>query len=99
MYAMTGKLIAQNGKRDELVEILTQASHLVGEIPECYLYVVNEDLANESCVWIYELWEDKHSHDESLSNEHVRELISKARPLLMAAPDGAELRVVGGHGL
>ncbi len=99
MYAMTGRLIAQNGKRDELVEILTQASYLVGEIPECHLYVVNEDLANESFVWIYELWEDKHSHDESLSNEHVRELISRARPLLAAAPDGAELHFAGGHGV
>ena len=91
--------MAQKGRRAELVEILKQAASLVGEIPQCHLYVVNEDLANETHVWIYELWEDKVSHDASLSNEQVRTLIANARPLLACAPDGAELRVVGGHGV
>jgi len=99
MYAMTGKLVTQSGKRGELVEILKQASKLVGEIPGCRLYIVNEDLSNETHVWIYELWVDKQAHDASLSHENIRELISKARPLLAAAPDGAELNVIGGHGV
>ncbi len=99
MYAMTGKLVAQSGKRDELVEILKQASKLVGEIPECHLYIVNEDLSNETHAWVYELWADKQAHDASLSHENIHELISKARPLLAAAPDGAELNVVAGHGV
>jgi quinol monooxygenase YgiN len=99
MYAMTGKLVAQSGKRAELVEILKQASDLVGMIPQCFLYLVNVDLANETHIWIYELWDDKESHDASLSNEQVRALISKAKPLLAAAPDGAELLAVGGHGV
>ncbi len=96
---MTGKLVAQNGRRAELVAILNQAAALVGQIPQCRLYVVNEDLANETGVWVYELWDDKQSHDASLSNEHVRTLITKARPLLAAAPDGAELRFAGGYGI
>jgi len=99
MYAMTGKLVAQNGRRIELLEILKQASILIGEIPQCQLYVVNEDLANETHVWVYELWDDAHSHDASLSNEKIRALISRAKPLLAAAPDGAELRAVCGHGI
>ena len=99
MYAMTGKLVAQNGRRAELVEILKQASRIVGKISQCRLYIVNEDLSNETHVWVYELWDDKQSHDESLSNEDVRALISKAKPLLAAAPDGAELSMVGGHGV
>ncbi len=99
MYAMTGKLVAQNGKRAALVEILKQAAGLVGEIPQCHLYIVNEDVSNETHVWIYELWDDKESHDASLGNEEIRTLIANARPLLACAPDGAELRVVGGHGI
>lgn len=99
MYAMTGKLVAQNGRRVELVEILKQASILVGEIPQCQLYVVNEDLANETHVWVYELWDDAYSHDTSLGNEKIRALVSRAKSLLAAAPDGAELRVVCGHGI
>lgn len=99
MYAMTGKLVAQNGKRSELVEILKQAAMLVGEIPQCHLYLVNEDLANETHIWVYELWDGKEAHDASLGNEHVRSLISQARPLLACAPDGVELTAVGGHGV
>ncbi len=98
MYAMTGKLVAQNGKRAELVEILKQAAVLVGKIPQCRLYIVNEDLSNETHVHVYELWDDKQAHDASLSDEQIRSLIMRARPLLAAAPDGAELRAVGGHG-
>ncbi len=99
MYAMTGKLVAQNGKRAELVDILKQAAMIVGEIPQCHLYLVNEDLANETHVWVYELWDNKEAHDASLGNEQVRSLIANARPLLACAPDGAELRMVGGYGV
>lgn len=99
MYAMTGKLIAQNGKRDELVSILKQAADLVGASPACRSYIVCEDTSNETHVWVFEIWDDKQSHDSSLNDDRVRSLIGQARPLLAAAPDGAELRVVGGHGL
>ena len=99
MYAMIGKLVAQKDRRADLVEILKQAANLVGEIPQCHLYVVNEDLSNETHVWVYELWDDKEAHDASLGDDQVRALIKNARPLLACAPDGAELSVVGGHGI
>lgn len=99
MYAMTGNLVAQAGRRDALVEILNQAARLVGEFPECRMYIVNEDLSNGTHVWVFEVWDDRQSHDASLTNERVRALIAKAVPLLAAAPNGAELSVVGGHGL
>lgn len=99
MYAMTGKLQAQSGRRTDLVAILKQAADLVSEIPQCHLYLVNEDLSNESHVWVYELWEDRESHDGSLTDERIRTLISNAKPLLACAPDGVELRMVYGHGV
>lgn len=99
MYAMTGKLIAQNGKRNELINILKQAADLVGKLSSCHLYVVCEDISNETHVWVFEAWSDKQAHDDSLSDERVRSLIATARPLLAAAPDGAELRITGGHGI
>jgi quinol monooxygenase YgiN len=99
MYAMIGKLVAQKDRRADLVEILKQAANLVGEIPQCHLYVVNEDLSNETHVWVYELWDDKEAHDASLGDDQVSALITNARPLLACAPDGAELSVVGGHGI
>ena len=99
MYAMTGKLNAQIGKRDKLVEILLSASHVVAQLPGCHMYIVNEDVADEACVWVFEIWDDKEAHDSSLKDERVRSLIAEAMPLVGGAPSGVELRVVGGHGI
>jgi len=99
MYAMTGKLIALKGRRNELVQILNQAASLVGHLPACRLYIVSEDVSNEDQVWVFEMWDDKAAHDLSLKDERVRALIAEAMPLMGAAPDGAELRVAGGHGI
>ena len=99
MYAMTGKMTAQNGKRPGLVNLLTRAAQLVGEMAGCRMYIVSEDVANENAVWVFEMWDDKTSHDESLKDERVRALISEARPILGGAPEGAELRVAGGFGI
>ena len=99
MYVMTGKLIAQAGRRVELVDILKQAANFVGQLPACRLYIVSEDMVNEDHVWVFEMWDDKDAHDLSLKDEQVRAFITKAMPLMGGAPDGVELRVAGGHGI
>ena len=99
MYAMTGKLIAQTGKRGDVTTILLRAAELVGGLPGCRMYIVCEGSSNENAVWVFETWDDKESHDASLKDERVRALINEARPLMGGAPDGAELRVIGGHGI
>lgn len=93
---MTGKLKARDGKRPELVNILTRASQLVSGMTGCRMYIVCEEVADENAVWVFEMWEDKLSHDESLKDERVRALIGEARPILNGAPEGAELRVAVG---
>ena len=99
MYEMTGKLNAQVDRRNELVEILLNASQVVAQLPGCRMYIVNEDVADETCVWVFEMWDDKNAHDASLKDERVRSLIAEAMPLMGGAPGGAELRVSGGHGI
>ncbi len=99
MYAMTGKLIAQTGKRAAMVEILLRAADVVSVLPGCRRYLVCEDVSNEDAIWVFEMWDDKHFHDASLTDPRVRALIAEARPLMGGAPDGAELSVVGGYGL
>jgi quinol monooxygenase YgiN len=99
MYAMTGKLTSQPGQRTALVDILKRAADLVDGLPGCRMYIVCEDISNETTVWVFEMWDDKQAHDDSLKDEHVRGLIAQARPLLGGAPAGAELRVAGGHGI
>ena len=99
MYAMTGKLSAQPGKRGELAEILLRASKMVSGMQGCCVYVILEDVADDSAVWVFEMWDDKEAHDASLRVEKVRALIGEAMPMLAGAPSGSELRVLGGHGI
>ena len=99
MYAMTGKLSAQPGKRGQLAEILLHASKMVAGMQGCRSYIVLEDVQAESTLWVFEMWDDKESHDASLRDENVRALIGEAMPILAGAPDGAELHVLGGHGV
>ena len=99
MYAMTGKLLAQPGKRDALAGILLRASEMVSGMSGCRAYIVLEDVKNESAVWVFEMWDDKESHDASLKDERVRSLIAEAMPFMGGAPEGSELRILGGYGL
>lgn len=98
LYAMTGRLTAQPGRREMLASILLRASEMVKEMRGCRAYIIMEDTKDESAVWVFEMWDDKESHDASLRDEWVRALISEAMPILAGAPDGSELRVLGGHG-
>jgi quinol monooxygenase YgiN len=99
MYSRTGKLIAQPGKRNALAEILLRASALTVSMRGCRAYSVFEDLADENSILVFELWDDKEAHAESLRNESVRALIAEAMPVLAGTSPGFEMRYLGGHGL
>lgn len=98
MYALCGKLIAQPGKRKQFAEILLRAAARVGELPGCRLYLVHEDQIEPETIWVYELWDSKQAHDDSLQDAQVRQLIGEAHPLIGGPPSGTELHLVGGHG-
>lgn len=99
MYGMQGKFVAQPGKRDEFIQILLRAASLVGQLPECHLYAVSEDLADENGIIIVEIWDDKPAHDASLQDDNVRALIGEAMPLMAGAPQSIKFNVAGGYGL
>ena len=99
MYVMMGKLLAQPGKRGQLADILLRASRMVAEMQGCRAYIILEDLQVVSSVVVFEMWDDKESHDASLRDANVRALIAEAMPILAGAPSGSELRVLGGHGV
>ena len=98
MYGMVGKLTAQAGQGEQLAGILLRAAQLVGQFPGCKMYLVSRALDDPQAIWVMELWDDQAAHDASLADERVRALITEARPLLGAAPDGAALELLGGYG-
>ena len=98
-FAMGGKLLAQAGQRDALVAILLEAARLLGEMPECELYIVNTIPDEPDAVWVTELWSSEEAHGKSLEREDVRALIQRAMPLIVGMADQVRLTPVGGKGL
>lgn len=99
-YGLFGKLKATTGKGNELAAILLEASQLVATAPGCTIYIVSQDTQDDTLVWITEVWDTKEDHDNSLHVAGVKELISRAMPLLEGKPEsGVTLTVLGGKGL
>ncbi|MEK3883535.1 antibiotic biosynthesis monooxygenase [Paenibacillus sp. PL2-23] len=96
-YSMTGKLIAQPGKREELAHILLQAAQGLEDNEDCQLYLVNLDENNPDAIWVMELWTSAEAHAQSLKNPSTVALIQGARPLI-AGIEPIKLRPVGGKG-
>lgn len=99
-YGLFGKFTAKEGKADELLSILLDASELLSKAKGCHLYLISKDTESKSNIWVNELWDSKEDHDNSLKIEGVKELIMKAIPLIDGQPEkGVELEVIGGAGI
>ncbi len=99
-YGLNGKLTAQEGRGQELAEILLEAAALMKSAKGCRLYSVAIDSASPEDVYVNEIWDSKEDHDNSLNIPGVRELIGRALPMLEGRPEaGLELKVLGGLGI
>jgi quinol monooxygenase YgiN len=99
-YGLYGKLIAKKGSGEKLASILLEAAEIVSQADGCYLYLVSANKINQDEIWVTEVWDSKDAHDNSLNLSGVKELISKAIPLLEGLPEkGIELNILGGHGI
>lgn len=97
-YGLFGSFIVKEGKRDELLNILLEASELLKQNSGCILYVISTS-DDENTVWVYETWTNKDAHDKSLEPEDIRSLIQKAMPLIESMGVRTELSVNGGKGI
>jgi quinol monooxygenase YgiN len=96
MYGLIGKMVAAAGKREQLISLLLQGTE---EMPGCLSYVIARDQADDDGIWITEVWDDKSSHDASLSLPAVKKAIAAARPMIAAFNTPVVTTPVGGHGL
>ncbi len=96
MYGLIGKMIAAEGKRDELIKILLEG---VSGMPGCLSYVVAKDPADKNAVWITEVWVSKASHTASLELPSVLAAIAKGKPMIAGFGENFVTEPVGGHGL
>lgn len=97
-FGMHAVLTATPGSGNDLAALMLAASRAVAELKGCELYIVQQSLTDESKVLITEVWESKEAHQSSLSNEKIRALISKAKPMI-AGMEHNPAKLIGGHGL
>lgn len=96
MYGLIGKMLAVDGKRDELSAILLEG---LQDMPGNLIYVVANDPSDVNALWVTEVWSDSDAHKASLSLASVQDAIQRARPLIAGMERIAETRPVGGQGL
>jgi quinol monooxygenase YgiN len=96
MFGLIGKMAVADGKRDELMAILLEAS---ANMPGCLSYIVASDASDANAIWITEVWDSKASHEASLALPSVKEAIVRGRPLIVSFGDRVVTTPVGGHGL
>ncbi len=96
MYGLIGRILAVEGRREDLAAILLEGS---AGMPGCISYVVARDPGSEDALWITEVWDAKESHAASLSLPRVRAAIARGRPLIARFDHHTVTQPVGGHGL
>ena len=96
MYGVIVKMAAAAGRREELISLLLQGTDAM---PGCLSYVIARDSTDDDGIWVTEVWDDKASHDASISLPVVQKTIAAARPMIAAFNNPVVTTPVGGHGL
>ena len=95
LYGYTGSMKTRPGQRQAVIDILLSGVDRLREAG-CHAYIVCEGDKDE--IVVFEVWDSKQHHDDSLQLPEVREQISKAMPMLTGEFSGRELNVHGGLG-
>jgi quinol monooxygenase YgiN len=97
-FGIYGKLVAVEGQRDALAEILLEAADVLQSFEGCIMYVVNISENEPDTIWVTEIWEDSEAHGASIRIEEIQALMKRGRPLIAAA-ESTRLQTLGGKGL
>ncbi len=97
-FGMQAALTAQVGKGKDLADSMLEASKLVSNLTGCEIYIVQRANDNPDKILITEVWTDQASHQASLTDTAVRELIGRTRPLI-AGIEHQLTSPLGGKGL
>ena len=96
MYGIIGKMIATEGKREKLIEILLNGTQ---EMPGCKLYAVSADTEEANAIWITEIWDTEASHQASLQLPAVQNAIAEGKPMIAGFGDRHIVTPAGGFGV
>lgn len=94
MYGLIGRMIAIEGRREELLAILGRNGS--NTMPGCHSYVVARCQQHPDGIWMTEVWNSAESHKGSLELQSVQQAIAEARPLIAGFDHRFETEPVAG---
>ncbi|MBG9984932.1 antibiotic biosynthesis monooxygenase [Aerococcaceae bacterium DSM 111022] len=98
-FSVNGSLSAAPGKRDELLQYLLEAAREMEQVENCYIYSVGIDPEDDAKVYVYEVWKNQAAHQASLTLDVFKNLIEKAKPIIIGMDDYPNLVIKGGKGI
>lgn len=96
---MLAKLTAQEGKRDALVEAITNAIPLADGEPGTITYICHTDDNDANSVWFYELYEDADALKAHGGGEVIKAMGAALGGLIGAPPQLIPVTPFAGKGL
>src|SRR2546425_11671796 len=88
-FGICGKLLAKEGQRDALLEILLEASRT--PMKGCEIYIVSKSPTEPDAIWVMEVWQTEADHEASFKLESVKALITKARPIMAGGTESIRM--------
>ena len=99
IIAAIAKIVAQDGKRDELIEAMGPlVDHVNENEPGTLTYLMNKDASDENVIWMYEEYADQDALTAHLQSEQMKAFGMALRPLGAGRPEITVLTPVGGKG-
>ncbi len=97
--AIVAKLVAQEGKRDELLAVFSGNMPNIEAETGTLVYAMHSDLSDDVTVWFYELYADSDAVAAHGSSDAMKALGPKLAPLLAGRPEVKRLSPVNAKGL
>jgi quinol monooxygenase YgiN len=86
MFGVCGKLTAQPGRRDEVVDLIGEGARALGDASGFIAYSVIATLEEPDTILLTEAWTDKAAHDTWIGSEPGRMVAQKIAALLAEPP-------------
>jgi quinol monooxygenase YgiN len=98
MPAVIAKLVAQPGKRDELVGVLTELLHAVENEPGTLTYIMHTCEAEPDAVYFYETYADDAAKEAHGKSDAMRTAGKALAAILAGRPEITSLEEIARKG-
>ncbi|MDQ6649213.1 MAG: antibiotic biosynthesis monooxygenase [Actinomycetota bacterium] len=97
--AVVAKIMAQDGRRDEVLAVLRRIVEAADEEPGTEVYAVNTQDDEPNVIWIYELYADQAARESHGASETMKQVGAAVRELAAAPAQILALSPVSAVGL